>query len=345
MSLRDVMREQGTMCAALGSPFMNVLLGTIAGNIAPGDPVSDRLLNWPGDISGKADSVSLRLAGALHALVLTGRSQELVAQYPPNITDPDALWSAVRHAFDHHTDHILDWLDSPPQTNEVRRSSAIIPAAHLVAAHFGMPLALSELGASGGLNLMFDRFALDTGLAQYPAVDPVMTLQPDWAGPSPKPTMLRISQRAGVDLNPLDPDEPEDQLRLRAYLWADQPDRLHRTEAAIAVAEGKVDTGDVEAWLTLRLSNPPQNATHMIFHTVAWQYFPTETSQACKALIEAAGAKATRTAPLAWFGMEADDDTTAGAKLILRLWPGDITLHLGRADFHGRWVKWSTEAQ
>jgi hypothetical protein len=24
----------------------------------------------------------------------------------------------------------------------------------------------------------------------------------------------------------------------------------------------------------------------------------------------------------------------------LRLWPGDKTLDLGRADFHGRWVDW-----
>jgi hypothetical protein len=30
-----------------------------------------------------------------------------------------------------------------------------------------------------------------------------------------------------------------------------------------------------------------------------------------------------------------------GAALTLRLWPGDIRLALGRADFHGRWVQWS----
>jgi hypothetical protein len=341
MSLHDVMRAQGTMCESLGSPFMNVLLSVIADNIAPGNEVSARLLNWPGDISGKADSVSLRLAGALHALVLTDKSPELAAQYPPNTPDPEALWQAVEHAFTHHTAHIQDWLNSPPQTNEVRRSSVLIPAAHLIAAHFGKPLALSELGASSGLNLMFDHFGLNAGSTDYTPENATVVLNPDWTGDAPAPIDLQITQRRGVDLNPLDPTDHLDQLRLRAYLWADQPDRLHRTEAAIALASGQVDTGDVEAWLTQRLANPPKDATHMIYHTVAWQYFPAATSAACQTLIEAAGASATADAPLAWFGMEADDDTASGAKLTLRLWPGNITLHLGRADFHGRWVKWT----
>lgn len=28
------------------------------------------------------------------------------------------------------------------------------------------------------------------------------------------------------------------------------------------------------------------------------------------------------------------------AALILRLWPGDATVDLNRADFHGRWIDW-----
>jgi hypothetical protein len=35
-----------------------------------------------------------------------------------------------------------------------------------------------------------------------------------------------------------------------------------------------------------------------------------------------------------------DDGKTPGAGLTLRLWPGDVTLDLGRADFHGRWLDW-----
>ena len=58
-----------------------------------------------------------------------------------------------------------------------------------------------------------------------------------------------------------------------------------------------------------------------------------------RALIEAAGRKATGDAPLAWFGMEPDGDSP-GAAMTLRIWPGDITVDIGRMDFHGRWVNW-----
>ena len=57
-------------------------------------------------------------------------------------------------------------------------------------------------------------------------------------------------------------------------------------------------------------------------------------------MIEEAGSAATDEAPLAWLGMEADD-APDGAALGLRLWPGDVRLGLGRADFHGRWVDWT----
>lgn len=320
---------------------MGRLLPLIAEKLEPGDRVSDRLLNWPGDKSGKADSVSLRLAGALHALVLTNRSPQLKAAYPPNSVSDEALKAAVRNAFLDHADHLLHWLDSPPQTNEVRRSGAILPAAHLVAKHFDLPLRLSELGASGGLNLMFDQFALQAGETTFPGTS--ATLTPDWNGPTPIPANLRILERRGVDLNPLDPKNPDDQLRLRAYLWADQPDRLKRTNAAIDTFDAQVDKGDAEAWLKTRLAAPQTGSTHFVFHTVAWQYFPQATKTNCQNAIEKAGTAATHQAPLAWFSMEADDALEKGAKLTLRLWPGDITLNLGRADFHGRWIKWSGE--
>jgi len=37
--------------------------------------------------------------------------------------------------------------------------------------------------------------------------------------------------------------------------------------------------------------------------------------------------------------MEVDGDINSAA-LALRLWPGNMSLNLGRSDFHGRWVNW-----
>ena len=79
---------------------------------------------------------------------------------------------------------------------------------------------------------------------------------------------------------------------------------------------------------------------HLIYHTIAWQYFPPGAQARGTALIETAGAQATATRPLAWLRMENDGDA-AGAALSVRLWPGDAHIALGRADFHGRWINWS----
>lgn len=333
--LRAAFHDQAGSCADLGSPFMARLCTLLADRLSPGTPVSDRLFAWPGDVSSRGHSLPLRLCGALHALRLQDRA-DLKAVYPPNAADNDTLWNAVARAFVSEAAFIDSFLDSPPQTNEVRRSAALIPAAHLVANRFGMPLRLSEMGASAGLNLNFDRFALDTGDTRLGPADAALTLAPDWRGDAPVAGQLRVADRRGVDLNPLDPHR--DALRLLAYLWPDQRHRLELTRAAIGTAHHDVDRGDAIDWLPARLAPVPGQA-HFLYTTIAWQYFPAEARARGTALVEAAGAAATPDTPLAWFTMEADA-TGPGAALTLRVWPGNETLTLGRADFHGRWIDW-----
>lgn len=311
------------------------LLGTRAW---PDGPIKTRVFNWDGDISPRGQSVSLRLAGALHALCLQGH-RILGAVYPPHVVDDDTLWAAVSNTLIHDADHIGHWLNSAPQTNEVRRAATLIAAGHWLADRFGMPLRTSELGASGGLNLHWDDYGLDVAGQYFGAKDPALTLTPDWTGPLPPAAPPVVTARAGVDLNPLDPTNPDDALRLQAYLWPDQPYRMELTRAAILAAQTRVDQGDGVDWLKTRMMHVP-GQLHMIYSTVAWQYFPTRKQAEGAAMIAAAGAKATDDTPLAWFGME-NDGGEKGAALTLRLWPGDLTIQMGRADFHGRWVDWT----
>ena len=100
-----------------------------------------------------------------------------------------------------------------------------------------------------------------------------------------------------------------------------------------------VDQADAADWLATRLANPSPGCCHMIYHTIAWQYFPPKVKSACTTSIESAGVHATAQTPLAWFSMEADE-SSPGAAMTLRLWPGDVRFDLGRVDFHGRWVDW-----
>ena len=318
------------------------LLYGLADRIQPGRALADKLLAWPGDISGRGASLPLRLAGGLHALVRTGQDAALAAAYanPASVTD-DELTTLALAAMARHEAFLLGWIESPPQTNEVRRSAVLIAAGHLLAERTGLPLVLSELGASAGLNLLWDRYALRIGAETFGPPDPVLTLSPNWYGPLPPRTRPQVADRAGADLNPLDP--VADRLRLLSYIWADQTDRLNRTEAALNAATSlrpRVDRADAIDWLETRLAQPRPGQLHLIYHTIAWQYFPPAIQARGAALLAAAGARATPQAPLAHLAMEADG-ASPGAGLTLTLWPGNLRIANGRADFHGRWIDWS----
>lgn len=343
MTLQEAFRHQSISCATMGSPFMGQLLGLLADHWPQDTALARRLAQFEGDVGPAGHSLPLRVAGGLHALVLSGRAPELQALYPPEPTSDTDLLQGVLAAFAEHEAFLLDWIESPPQTNEVRRSAALMAGAAVAAEHFDLPIFLSELGASGGLNLMWDRYALSLPGGALTADDPVLMLTPAWEGPMPPRHLPHVAERAGADLNPLDPADPQDLLRMTAYLWPDQPERLALTRAAAAIMDAPLHRGDAIDWLADRLGAAPAGHLHLIQHSVAWQYFPAEVQARGKELIETAGARASRDRPLAWMSMESDGDTTGGigAALTLRLWPGDLTLPLGRADFHGRWIRWS----
>ncbi len=339
MSLRDALCDQARNNAALGSPFTARILRLMAQRLAPDSALTRRLFDWPGDIGPGGASLPLRLLGGLHALVLNGLSPALVAVYPPN-PEPgeDALWQAVASAMQDHAAFLDRWIDSPPQTNEVRRSAALIAAGHWLTRQFDLPIVMSELGASGGLNLNWDRYGLAIGGRHYGPRDPALTLAPAWTGPLPPMVPPRVTGRRGCDLNPLDPTVPDDALRLTAYLWPDQPERMARTRAAMALPPARVDRADAARWLARRLTTPRPGALHLVCHTIAWQYFPTATQAACAAHLDQAGKQAHEGAPLARLSMESDGGR--GAALDLTLWPPGETIRLGRVDFHGRWLDW-----
>lgn len=337
--LRDALAAQARACAALGSPFTARLMSVLA-DVIPEGPLGDRLKGWTGDLGPRGASVPLRLAGALHALVLSGRAPPLAAIWPPRDAGDAELRDAVAETLATEAPFVDRFIDGPPQTNEVARAAVLIAALHHLAPRG--PVTLSELGASAGLNLHLDSYALQAGTARLGPADAALTLAPRWAGPVPAPAPASVADRRGVDLSPIDVADPDAQLRLRAYLWADQPERRARLDRALALPPAPVDRGDAAAWLADRLAHP-RPGLHLVYHTIAWQYFPEATQGACRAALEAAGARATPEAPLAWLGVEADDDPH-GAAVSLRLWrgdrPGGEARALGRADFHGRWVEW-----
>ncbi|MBL0372222.1 DUF2332 family protein [Rhizobium sp. KVB221] len=341
-TVRQAFIQQAQACEALGSPFTAQLSRLFARRLKPGTAVADRILNWPGDPSPKADSVPLRAAGCLHALVLEGKDAALTAAYPPCLADGDALWQAVAAACISHEGFILERLKSAPQTNEVRRSGALLPGFLSVANLFGKPLVLSEIGASAGLNLQWDRYRYRLDGRQWGDPSSAVSIEPDWHGTRTPEGDTWVAERAGCDLNPIDASNPEHCLRMLSYIWADQADRLARTRSALQLAAShnlRVQKADAIDWLAERLDRPFPGQVHVIFHTIAWQYLPKSSQNRGEALIADAGARATIDAPLGRLSLEADDGHE-GAALSLQVWPSGEKQEIGRADFHGRWVRW-----
>jgi hypothetical protein len=336
--LQAALEDQAQACEALGSPFTARLMRVLA-RVWPEDTgLASKVAGWSGDLGPRADSVPLRIAGGLHGLVRSGRAAALAAVYPPLAASEDALAQAVGDALRRHDGFLCDWVKTAPQTNEVARSAALIAGASEAVRRFDLPLVLSELGASAGLNLWFDRYALQVAGQVFGAPHSPVMLAPEWSGPPPPQVGLRVVARRGVDLAPLDPARDAD--RLMAFVWADQTARLGRLRAALSLAEaGHVDAGDAADWLQQRLETRHEGRVHLVFHTVAHQYFPQETQERIEAAMVAAGARAVPEAPLGWLGMEGTGDG-AGACITLRLWPGDLRLTLGRSGFHGEWVDW-----
>lgn len=344
MTVSEAFRRQANTCHQLGSPFTGRLLGLLADRLRDDSAVGATILNWPTDPI--ADALPLRLAGALHALVLTRQATRLIDVYPPQVpVDDDALWLAVENAFDAHEAAILHFIDSPPQTNEVARSAALAGGFHTIATLTSLPLTILEIGASAGLNLHWDSFCFDLGGTVIHKTAGRPMIAPAWEGPPPVVTDVDVNERAGCDRAPIDIRSEDEVLRLRAYVWPDQTDRLERLDQALAVARKfpvTIDRTDAADWAERRLAQQRDGVTTVLYHSIVWQYLAQESQERLQRLIDRIGKRARATAPFAWLRME--PETQKAAALHLTLWPRGETLFLADVDYHGRWIHWRVGA-
>ncbi len=215
-----------------------------------------------------------------------------------------------------------------------------------VAATTRLPLRLLEIGASAGLNLIWDRYRYRLGEAEWGDPAATLLLAPHWTGPSPPLVApLRIASRQACDLSPVDLEDPAARLRLRAYVWADQHERLARLEHAIAISRAvghRVERADASTWLRSHLQMPSPGMATVLFHSVMWQYLPRPTRDDIAASIAQAGGRATREAPFAWLRFE-PPAASVPMEVRLTLWPDGEETRLATAQPHGAAVTWLVE--
>jgi hypothetical protein len=336
--------EQAGLCSAYGSPFTGELIACMARDIEAGGPTAALAADWP--TNPRADALSLRLAGALHAAVLTGRDASLAALYPaknPNWS-MEAVWPVARAFLAREHGWVADFIRSAPQTNETRRSIALLAGFLHIASEYNGPIDTLEIGASAGLNLNWDRFSYRTQTWSWGGASPVI-IDTDWSGaPPPTEAPVAVRNRAACDLNPLDIRDEAARLQLKSYIWPDQPDRLARFDGAVKLAianDVRVERADAAEWLKRKLATRARDAATVVYHSIFLQYPPRETRAAIATAIEAAGAEATPEAPVAWLRLEPEallDGVRDSPRMVLDLtvWPGGQRRVLGYTDGHVR---------
>ena len=82
-AVREAFAAQAEACAGRGSPFAGLLCDVLGRSLDRSTEVGRRVLDWPGRVDVRGDSVPLRLAAGLHDLVRCGRPQRLAGLRPP----------------------------------------------------------------------------------------------------------------------------------------------------------------------------------------------------------------------------------------------------------------------
>jgi hypothetical protein len=289
------------------------------------------------------------LFGAVHYLLLQGLSHPLAGFYPSlnggREVAQDSVHQNAYPAFRdfclrHSDDIALILRERTVQTNEVGRSAALQPGFAVVARRAKKPLALVDLGAGAGLNLLADRFHYDYGDRQAGDPAALVRIECRVRGKLVPPLEIApIASRVGLDRNPVDVRDPDQALWLRALVWPDQPWRAEVLLAAIRSAQADpppLRRGNAADLLPEAIAEAPSDTALCIYSSFAlYQFGPAQLAR-LHSLVEAAA----RERPVYRLAFE----WRAGDQNYLELDAFDglepERLHLATAHEHGAWIEW-----
>lgn len=280
------------------------------------------------------------LFGAVH-LLLRG-DDDLARWYPslrPDAAAPDeATYRSFRSfVLDRKADILEIGRTRYVQTNEPRRAAALLPYIAAEADRLGEPVHVIEVGASAGLNLCLDKYSYafrSGGRIGHSA----LVLSIEDRGPVPVPERVPFLQRrVGIDLRPVNLDDPAEVAWLDALVWPEQADRRRRLAAAVAIRRSEQITmvaGDASSVLTGVARRLPTGGPVVIWHSFAWNQFSADQRGALDdAVIEVA-----RHRSVSRIGWEFWDRALEWPEI--RVGMTEETMRtVARAQPHGEWVE------
>ena len=331
------------------------LYGELAMRIADDPSTSHLLLHAP-----EEQRLPVLLFACVHWLLLNEPGHAL-AGHDPNLSFPSQRstvnaidpYPEFRRFCASHEPRLAELLATrSTQTNEVGRCATFLPILGLLAREVG-PLALVDVGSSGGLNLLFDRYEYHYEPGGTVGGPSPVVLQCGTRGDVPIPARLpSVARRIGLDRSPIDLTDPDAARWLEACVWPDQADRFHRLHAAIGLAQTDPPTvraGDAVGDLADTIGLVADDGHPVVLNTWVLNYLTEAQRLAYVAELDRLGASR----DLSWIyaempflvsGVPVPDDPDRVYRTVLTLarWrDGARTIeHLADSHPHGFWIHW-----
>ncbi|MBM3933552.1 MAG: DUF2332 domain-containing protein [SAR202 cluster bacterium] len=230
------------------------------------------------------------------------------------------------------------------QTNEVGRCSVLLPALGVVTKAGGdLPLAMVDVGASAGLNLLWDSYSYDygDGVVHGNANSPV-SVRCEVKGTARPPvpmTFPAVACRVGIDLAPVDVRDSDAVRWLRALVWPEMNARLETLEHAIELAQSEppdVRRGDALEVLPAVLSEMPVAATIVVYHSHTLnQWGEDARKRLFTMLVEASTLRPVYRVAMEWTGQWPE------MKLLTYRDGVETVTKLANYQPHGKWIEWT----
>jgi hypothetical protein len=224
------------------------------------------------------------------------------------------------------------------QTNEVQRSWVLLPCFLRAAQLLGVgELDVVELGPSGGLNLVWDRYRYAYAAGEWGPDGAALRLTGEERSAVPAALLdasPRVLRRVGIDIAPIDVTTDEGARLLQSFVWAGQEERFDRLTRAIDVVRAnppELVRGDLAAELPGVLRDGPT----LVFETAAFPYVSDETRAAVRETLARARS------PLVFVAAGRPRADVQAWGMRLETYPGGEREFVGHADFHGAWLDYS----
>ncbi len=230
------------------------------------------------------------------------------------------------------------------QTNEIQRCALLLPALSVVSKLAGSPkIALIDVGASGGLNLLMDQAYVkySDGMQTGP-MNSSLQLECELKGAKLHgfKNVVRIPSRIGIDLNPVDLLNPNEREWAMSLIWPDQPERLKRFKTALKLlSDAKIllHKGNANAILPDVLTQIPQDQQICVMHSFTLNQFSENDREKFDQILEMASAnRSIWRISLEWIGTE-------NPELIITeysLGKKNNSNKLAECHGHGDWIRW-----